>query len=57
MALFNYAAKEVTLKIVYYGPGLKRKDNQSSASSFSARPGKNRQADFISNGNRQDSVF
>jgi GTPase SAR1 family protein len=22
MALFNYAAKEITLKIVYYGPGL-----------------------------------
>lgn len=25
MALFNYAAKEVTLKIVYYGPGLSGK--------------------------------
>ncbi|MDP3261047.1 MAG: GTPase domain-containing protein [Thermodesulfovibrionales bacterium] len=25
MALFNYAAKEITLKIVYYGPGLSGK--------------------------------
>ncbi|HEB02025.1 MAG TPA: gliding-motility protein MglA, partial [Nitrospirae bacterium] len=22
MALFNYASKEITLKVVYYGPGL-----------------------------------
>ena len=25
MALFNYATKEITLKIVYYGPGLSGK--------------------------------
>jgi len=25
MALFNYASKEITLKVVYYGPGLSGK--------------------------------
>jgi hypothetical protein len=25
MALFNYATKEITLKVVYYGPGLSGK--------------------------------
>ncbi len=25
MALFNYATKEITIKIVYYGPGLSGK--------------------------------
>ncbi len=25
MALFNYASKEITIKIVYYGPGLSGK--------------------------------
>jgi hypothetical protein len=27
MALFNYTAKEITVKVVYYGPGLRKTTN------------------------------
>lgn len=40
MALFNYAAKEVTLKIVYYGPGLSGKTTNLQHLHSALDPGK-----------------
>lgn len=40
MALFSYAAKEVTLKIVYYGPGLSGKTTNLQHLHSSLDPGK-----------------
>ncbi|HBG92242.1 MAG: hypothetical protein A2X54_00920 [Nitrospirae bacterium GWF2_44_13] len=40
MALFNYAAKEVTLKIVYYGPGLSGKTTNLQYLHSALDPGK-----------------
>ncbi|HBR20999.1 MAG TPA: hypothetical protein DD713_00275 [Nitrospiraceae bacterium] len=40
MALFNYAAKEITLKIVYYGPGLSGKTTNLQYLHSALDPGK-----------------